>query len=173
MLPCERKEGRELEPSATEFLLLTLTNVWIFKETTGIRPYHWNAKHIEVHHTCYRVAHVIPCTVVVSKPMLNVLSWACKGASRQKKSSLILKRRYGFVCKDFSCSFTFWMAKERVSIVLNQWWITGVGSIKWKRHVVKVKSTSWNERKVVCAITISLRVSMPPSVVFEFRCIIL
>jgi len=80
MILSKRIECSQLMPSSTEFIIIDVQGL-ILKESTNIGTYHWNSKHVHVHHSTDWVSHELPSCPVVSCPMSCELSWAWEGWS--------------------------------------------------------------------------------------------
>jgi len=75
-------ESSKLDPSSAEFLLLRKS---LGEETAGIWANHWDTEHVEVHDSGNGPFHVVPGSVVVSEPVLGILTRSGKSTSAESK----------------------------------------------------------------------------------------
>lgn len=93
MLPCKREERGKLDPPTADFLFLIRIILRSGEEATCVRPDHWYAKHVHVHDTGDRVAHVCPGTMVITKPVLRVSTRASERATTEQEGAFAAETR--------------------------------------------------------------------------------
>ena len=69
VLPGEWVESSQLDPTSADLVLAALP-----EEATSIGSNERDSEHVEAHDASNRVVHMSPLSVVVSKPVLGVLS---------------------------------------------------------------------------------------------------
>ena len=146
--------------------LLIFSKIALRREgTTGIWANHWDTKHVEVHDSSNGPFHIVPSSVVISEPVLSILTRASECASTESEGPIFGVSAHGLVKKELSSSFGLKMSEERVNIVLGHV-VAWMGSIERHGHVVEVDSTwdEWQEVGAVFLLTLGRHV---PGVVRE------
>lgn len=144
MVSCERIEGGKLIPTSTNFFLLIIGDIWIgvLEETTDVGTGVRNTKHVEVHDTGDGVLHVLPGSVIVTKPVTGESTWTGEGRSGQDEVTEI-----GFashLTKSLMSGLRFHVAIQVVSIVLSSV-VARMSSIQGQSHVVEVVQSTGDE----------------------------